>query len=35
MLLVHFLNNGLKNLMQKLNYLEVGTTGKFFNLKKK
>ncbi len=30
-----FLNNGLKNLMTKLGYVEIGKSGKFFNPKQK
>ena len=34
-LLVQFLNNGLRNLMSKLNYVEIGRTGKYFNAHRK
>lgn len=33
--LLHFLNNGLKNILEKLKYIEIGKTGKFFNCNKK
>lgn len=34
-LFLNFLNNGLKNMMRKLDYIEIGRTGKFFNTKQK
>lgn len=34
-MLVQFLNNGLKNLMSKLKYIELGKTGKYFNTQNK
>ena len=30
-MLVGFLNNGLRNLMSRLNYVEIGRSGKYFN----
>ncbi len=29
--LLTFLNNGLRNIMNKLNYVEIGRTNKYFN----
>jgi hypothetical protein len=34
-MLLTFLNNGLKNLMRKLDYVEIGKSGKFFNTKER
>ena len=34
-MLLTFLNNGLKNVMRKLDYMEIGKSGKFFNTKDK
>lgn len=34
-LLLTFLNNGLRNIMSRLNYVEIGRSGKFFNAKDK
>ena len=31
---MQFLNNGLRNLMSKLDYVEIGRTGKYFNAKR-
>ena len=31
--LLHFLNNGLRNLFNRLDYTEIGKTGKFFQVK--
>ena len=31
-MLVQFLNNGLRNLMSRINYVEIGKTGKYFNI---
>lgn len=31
--LLHFLNNGLRNLFNRLNYTEIGRTGKFFEVR--
>ena len=31
--LIQFLNNGLRNLMNRLEYTEIGRTNKFFNIK--
>ena len=33
--MLSFLNNGLRNLMNKLNYIEIGKSGKYFNVKEK
>jgi hypothetical protein len=33
--LLSFLNNGLRNIMNRLNYIEIGKTGKYFNTKEK
>ena len=33
--LLSFLNNGLRSVMRKLNYMEIGRTGKYFNAMKK
>lgn len=33
--LLSFLNNGLRNIMNKLNYTEIGRSGKYFNIKEK
>lgn len=30
-MLLHFLNNGIRNIMTTLNYMEIGQTGKYFN----
>lgn len=30
-LLLAFLNNSLRNIMRKLNYVEIGKSGKYFN----
>ena len=32
---IHFLNNGIRNIMDNLKYLEIGKTGKYFNMNKK
>lgn len=32
--MIQFLNNGLRNLMNRLDYTEIGRTNKFFNIKK-
>ena len=32
--MIQFLNNGLRNLMNRLDYTEIGRTNKFFNTKK-
>jgi len=34
-LLLSFLNNGLRNVMRGLNYMEIGRSGKYFNAKQK
>lgn len=34
-MLLTFLNNGLRNIMSRLNYVEIGRSGKFFNAKDK
>lgn len=34
-LLLAFLNNTLRNCMRKLNYVEIGKSGKYFNAKEK
>jgi hypothetical protein len=34
-MLVMFLNNALRNLLSRLDYIEIGKTGKYFNAKKK
>jgi hypothetical protein len=34
-LLLAFLNNTLRNCMRKLNYVEIGKSGKYFNSKEK
>jgi aubergine-like protein len=34
-LLLTFLNNSLRNIMRKLNYVEIGKSGKYFNAKDK
>lgn len=34
-LLLLFLNNGLRNIMRKLDYVEIGRSGKYFNSKEK
>jgi len=31
-LLLAFLNNGLRNIMKKLNFVEIGKSGKYFNV---
>lgn len=31
--LLYFLNNGLRNLLRRLDYTEIGKSGKFFNCK--
>lgn len=33
--LLSFLNNGLRSIMRKLNYMEIGKTGKYFNAQRK
>lgn len=33
-LLVQFMNNGLRNLMSRQGYMEIGKSGKYFNTKK-
>lgn len=33
--LLHFLNNGLRNVMEKMKYMEIGKTGKYFNCNQK
>lgn len=33
--LLSFLNNGLRNIMRKLNYTEIGRSGKYFNVHEK
>lgn len=30
-MLLHFLNNGIRNIMTTLDYMEIGQTGKYFN----
>lgn len=30
-MLLHFLNNGIRNIMSTLDYMEIGQTGKYFN----
>lgn len=34
-LLLSFLNNGLRSIMRKLNYTEIGRSGKYFNASEK
>lgn len=34
-LLLAFLNNGLRNIMNNLNYVEIGRSGKYFNSRNK
>ena len=34
-LLLAFLNNGLRNIMKNLNFVEIGRSGKFFNATEK
>jgi hypothetical protein len=34
-LLLSFMNNGLRSIMRKLNYIEIGRSGKYFNAKEK
>lgn len=34
-MLLTFLNNGLRNIMNKLDYVEIGRSGKYFNGKEK
>lgn len=34
-MLLTFLNNGLRNIMSRLNYVEIGRSGKYFNAKDK
>lgn len=33
-MVVQFLNNGLRNLMSRINYVEIGRTSKYFNISK-
>lgn len=30
-MLLHFLNNGIRNILSSLNFIEIGQTGKYFN----
>lgn len=30
--MLQFLNNGIRNIMGSLNYVEIGRTGKYFNM---
>lgn len=32
-LFTHFLNNGIRNIMSGLSYIEIGKTGKYFHSK--
>jgi hypothetical protein len=34
-MLLTFLNNGLRNIMRKLDFVEIGRSGKYFNAKEK
>ena len=34
-LLLTFLNNGLRNIMRNLNFVEIGKSGKYFNAQEK
>lgn len=34
-MLLTFLNNGLRNIMKKLDFVEIGRSGKYFNGKEK
>ena len=33
--LLSFLNNGLRSIMRRLNYIEIGRSGKYFNASEK
>jgi hypothetical protein len=33
--LLTFLNNGLRNVMERMKYMEIGRTGKYFNRNEK
>lgn len=33
-IMLHFLNNGIRNIMNSLKYIEIGKTGKYFNMGK-
>lgn len=32
-ILLLFLNNGIRNIMSSMDYIEIGQTGKYFNVK--
>lgn len=34
-MLLHFLNNGIRNILSSLNFIEIGQTGKYFNQQQK